>query len=81
MVELPLVGGNDSGAELIIDLGGSWAVNEGFAFVPEGNMLLPLVSVEAEKAGNPGTPVEIAGLFVLDGASTGVGESNRLGFD
>lgn len=44
-------------------------------------MLLLLVPVEAEKAGNPGTPVDIVGLFVLDGASAGVGESNRLGFD
>lgn len=81
MLELPLVWGNDSGAELIIDLGGSCAVNEGFSFVPEVNiLLLLLVSVGAAKAGNPGKPVDIAGLFVLDGASAGVGESNRPGF-
>lgn len=78
MLELPLVWGNDSGVELSVDLDGSCAVSKGFAFVPEGNMLLLLVPVEAEKAGNPGTPV---GLFVLDGASAGDGESNRLGFD
>lgn len=77
MLELPLVWGNDSGVELIIDLGGSCAVNEGFSFVPEGNMLLLLVPIEAEKAGKAGTPVDIAGLFVLDGTSAG---SNRLGF-
>lgn len=81
MLELPLVWGNDSGVELSVDLDGSCAVNKGFTFVPEGNMLLLLVPVEAEKAGNPGTPVDIVGLFVLDGASAGVGESNRLGFD
>lgn len=80
MLELPLVWGNDSGVELLMNLGGSCAVNEGFAFVPEGNMLLLLVPVEVEKAGNPGIPVDNTGLFVLDGASAGVGESNTLGF-
>lgn len=80
MLGLPPVWGNDSGVGLVIDLGGSCAVIEGFGSRLEGNMLL-LVPVKEEKAGNPGTPVNVVGLFVLDGASAGVGESNRLGFD
>lgn len=80
MPELPLVWENDSGAELMIDLGGVCAVTGDFGLEPEGSILLLLVPVEAEKAGNPGTPEDIVGLFVLDGASAGVRESNRLGF-
>lgn len=80
MLELPPVWGNGSGVELIIDLDGSCSVTEGFRFKSEGNMLLLLVPIVAEKAGNPDTPVDIVGLFVFDGASAGVGESNRLGF-
>jgi len=78
MLELPPIWGCDSGVKLIAGLGGSCAVIDGFEFKAEGNMLL-LVPAKEENAGNPGTLVDAAGLFVLDGAGAGVGESNTLG--